>query len=54
LLAKEERTVGYVQIVVQGHHLLHTVQLPVANRFQVNDYGARVNYARSLSASRAR
>jgi hypothetical protein len=53
LLVKEERTVGSVQVVVQGRGFLHTVQLPVANRAQVSDYAARVNYARSLSASRA-
>ena len=53
LLVKEERTAGSVQVVVQGRGFLHTVQLPVGNRAQVTDYAARVNYAHSLSASRA-
>ena len=53
LLVKEERTVGSVQVVVQGHGFLYAVQLPVGNRAQVTDYAARVNYAHSLSASRA-
>lgn len=53
LLAKEERTQGSVQIVVQGKGFLHTVQLPVSSPAQVADYAARVSYARSLSASRA-
>jgi hypothetical protein len=51
LLAKEERTEGYVQVVVQGPRLVHTVQLPVWSPAQVMDYNQRVNYARALSAS---
>jgi len=51
LLAKEERTEGTVQVVVQGPGLLHQVQLPVTSVMQVQDYNARVSYARSLSAS---
>ncbi|MBO0848977.1 MAG: hypothetical protein J2P20_05935 [Pseudonocardia sp.] len=51
LLAKEERTEGYVQIVVQGRGLLHTVQLPVSSVYQVADYNQRVNYARSLGVA---
>lgn len=50
LLAKEERTEGSVQVVVQGPGFLHQVQLPVYSVIQVQDYAARVNYARSLSA----
>jgi len=51
LLAKEERTEGGVQIVVQGQGFLHQVMLPVASVSQVQDYAARVHYARSLSAA---
>lgn len=51
LLAKEDRTEGGVQVVVQGQGFLHQVQLPVSSVLQVQDYAARVNYARSLSAS---
>jgi hypothetical protein len=51
LLAKEERTEGSVQVVVQGPGFLHQVQLPVGSVLQIQDYAARVNYARSLSAS---
>lgn len=51
LLVKERRTEGFVQIVVQGPHLLHTVQLPVFAPEQAWDLNQRVNYARSLSAA---
>ena len=51
LLAKEDRTEGTVQVVVQGQGFLHQVQLPVSSVMQVQDYAARVNYARSLSAA---
>ncbi|HET9172478.1 MAG TPA: hypothetical protein VFN97_23835, partial [Actinospica sp.] len=51
LLVKEDRTEGSVQVVVQGPGFLHQVQLPVASVIQVQDYAARVSYARSLSAS---
>ena len=49
LLVKEERTQGWVQIVVQGPRLLHHVQLPVWSPQQVWELNARVNYARSIS-----
>ena len=51
LLVKEHRTEGFVQVVVQGPHLLHTVQLPVWSQEQVWDLNQRVNYARSLAAA---
>lgn len=51
LLAKEDKTEGAVQVVVQGPRFLHQLQLPVSSIAQVQDYAARVNYARSLSAS---
>jgi hypothetical protein len=54
LLVKEERTEGGVQVVVQGPGLLHQIQLPVASVAQVQDYAARVTYARSLTAAAAR
>lgn len=51
LLAKESRTEGHVQVIVQGPGLVHTVQLPVFSTHQVTDYNARVNYARSISSA---
>ena len=51
LLAKEDKTQGWVQVTVQGPGFVHTVQLPVYETFQVTDYAARVDYARSLSAA---
>lgn len=51
LLVKEERTEGSVQVVVQGPGLLHQLQVPVSSVAQVQDYAARVAYARSLTAS---
>ncbi|MFC1417486.1 hypothetical protein [Streptacidiphilus cavernicola] len=53
LLAKEERTEGSVQIVVQGPGMLHQLQLPVYSVMQVQDFNARVGYARSLTAAAA-
>jgi hypothetical protein len=53
LLAKEDRTEGGAQIVVQGPGFLHQTQLPVYSVPQLQDLAARVNYARSLSASAA-
>jgi hypothetical protein len=53
LLAKEDRTEGGAQIVVQGQGFLHQTQIPVYSVPQVQDLAARVNYARSLSASAA-
>lgn len=49
LLAKEERTEGFAQVVVQGPGLLHQVQLPVSSVAQLYDINARVGYARGLS-----
>ena len=51
LLAKEEYTEGFVQVVAQGPRLVHTAQLPVFSPAQVMDYSQRVNYARALSAA---
>lgn len=53
LLAKETKTQGWVQITVQAPGFAHTTQLPVYGAFQVSDYAARFEYARSLSASAA-
>lgn len=49
LLAKEERTEGWVQVTVQGPRLLHVTQIPVASPMAVADTNARVNFARSLA-----
>lgn len=51
LLVKEWRTEGWVQVTVQGPGFVHTMSLPVSSPQQVADYTARVNYARSISAS---
>jgi hypothetical protein len=51
LLVKEQRTEGWVQVVIQGPGFLHTTQLPVTSPAQVADSNARVNYSRSLSAA---
>ncbi|MGE3288799.1 MAG: hypothetical protein AB7J32_22230 [Pseudonocardia sp.] len=51
LLVKEERTGGWVQIVVTGPGLAHTTQLPVSSPQQVMHYAAQVNYARAIAAS---
>lgn len=51
LLVKETQTTGYVQVIVQGPGFVHATQVPVSSPAQVADYNARVNYARSVSAS---
>jgi hypothetical protein len=51
LLAKEDKTQGWVQVVVQSPGFMHSVQLPVYDPYHVTDYAARVDYARSLSAA---
>jgi hypothetical protein len=53
LLAKEDKTQGWVQITVQAPGFVHTVQLPVYTPYQVTDYAARVEYARSLTTAAA-
>jgi hypothetical protein len=53
LLVKEERTEGSVQVVVQGPGLLHQIQLPVSSVAQIQDYAARVAYARNVTAGAA-
>jgi hypothetical protein len=51
LLAKEDKTQGWVQVNVQGPGFMHAVNLPVYSPHQVADYAARVEYARSLSSA---
>jgi hypothetical protein len=52
LLIKEERTVGFAQVAVQGPGLFHAVQLPVSVPHDLVRYQDMVNDARSVSASR--
>jgi hypothetical protein len=49
LIAKEDRTTGWVVVGVHGHGLNYQIQLPALSPGQVVDYGSRVNYAHSLS-----
>ncbi|HEY1359613.1 MAG TPA: hypothetical protein VGF21_15020 [Thermoleophilaceae bacterium] len=53
LLAKEDKTQGWVQVTVQAPGFTHTTQVPVYDAYAVTDYAARVDYARSLSAGPA-
>jgi hypothetical protein len=53
LLAKENKTEGWVQVTVQTPSFAHTTQLPVTSAFQVSDYFARMEYARSLTVTAA-
>jgi len=53
LLAKEDKTQGWVQVTVQAPGFVHTVQLPIYQAHHVADYSARVDYARSLSVAAA-
>ncbi|MCA1188165.1 MULTISPECIES: hypothetical protein [unclassified Saccharopolyspora] len=49
LLAKEERTEGWVQVAVHGSGIAHQTQIPVHSAFAVVDFGNRVSYARNLA-----
>ncbi len=51
LIAKEDKTQGWVQVTVQAPGFMHTTQLPVYAAYHVTDYAARVDYARSLTAA---
>jgi len=51
LLAKEDKTQGWAQVMVQAPGFAHTTQVPVYSAMHVSDYAARVDYARSLSAA---
>ncbi len=53
LLVKEERTSGYVTIMVTGPGLMHSCRLPVTSRFQVHDLAARVNHVNGLARSQS-
>lgn len=50
LLVKERRTVGYVQVSVQGPSLYYATQIPVYSMAAVSDVEQRLNYVRSLAA----
>lgn len=51
LLIKEERPTGWLQVTVQGPDFVHTTQVPVNGQDMVTDTYARVEYARTLTAS---
>jgi hypothetical protein len=51
LLIKEERPRGWLQVTVQGPDFVHSTQVPVSHQDMVADVYARVEYARSLTAS---
>jgi hypothetical protein len=51
LLAKEDRTVGAMQVTVSGPGFVYTSSIPVYNPAQVADINARVNYARTVAAA---
>jgi hypothetical protein len=54
LLIKEDRPTGWLQVTVQGPDFIHTTQVPVNSQDMVIDVYARVDYARSLTASAQR
>jgi hypothetical protein len=51
LLMKERRTVGYVQVSVQGHGFYHVTQIPVGSPMAVVYIEQQVNYVRGLVAA---
>ena len=54
LLIKEERTTGWLQVTVQGPAFVHTTHVPVIHPGTIVDVYARVDYARSLTATAQR
>lgn len=51
LLVKERRTMGYIQVSVQGPQFHHVCSIPVTSEYEIFDINARVNYARSVAAA---
>jgi hypothetical protein len=51
LIAKEDKASGWVHVAVEAPGFMHGVQLPVYAPHHVNEYWARFEYARSLSAA---
>lgn len=51
LLAKERRTTGVVQVMVQNGNFVHVTSVPVQSDMMVADVHNRVNYARSLGST---
>lgn len=51
LLVKEDQTVGYVTVSVQGDGVWHEESIMVNSPFQVQDLYQRVQYANNLAAS---
>jgi hypothetical protein len=51
LLMKDHRTVGYVQITVQGNGFHHSTMIPAATPQTIFSVHQTVNYARSLAAA---
>jgi hypothetical protein len=49
LLAKEEKTEGQIQVVVQGPGFMHSTYIPALTRAHALDTLARVDFARSLT-----
>lgn len=50
LLAKETRTVGYVQVTVQGPNFFHSTQIPVSSPDHVAWVRQQVAQAQTLAA----
>ena len=50
LLMKETRTVGYVQVTVNGGGRYHSTMIPVSSPQQVHQVMEHVNWARSMAA----
>jgi hypothetical protein len=50
LLAKEQRTSGYVQVSVQANGFYYATQVPVNGPGVMGEIEGRVNYVRSLAA----
>ena len=51
LLARETRTVGYLQVTVQNGDLVYATQIPAPNPYVAQDINGRVTYARQLIAA---
>jgi hypothetical protein len=50
LLAKEVKTTGTMQIIVNSPGFIYSTSIPVFSPMQVADVNARVNYARTVAA----
>jgi hypothetical protein len=54
MLAKEQRTAGWVEVSVRSGSLYHVTQIPISSPFQVQQIHQQVHQAQTLAAAASR